>query len=701
MTAAQTRSVARGPVAKGNVAGGARPKIAGGDIRERRRFIAVIALTVLLLVFVAVFGAQNSPLAGRLPAAAGWWLQFALATPVVFWGGAPAFSGAARAVVKLKPDQSALIALALLLAYGYSCLALVAPERLPDGFLTDGGGAPLLFAHSAAIAAFDLVRRALEAHARTIATDEAYWRAPPPPFARRINRNKSEDRIPADQVRVGDYLRVRPDEFVPADGVVATGEGVVDEQALRGAPAKIEARKGAMLLAGSRNGAAALIMRVRRVGDDALLGRIAAITRHAQRSRAALGEKLDRPIAVFIPLTIVLAALVFAAWSWLGPAPAAALGLVNAICVLVVACPDALRYAAPGPVMVAIGRAARAGLVFRDARSLEALANASVVVVNKSGVLTEGKLRLMVVEAASGFTETEVLAAAAAAETNSDHPIARAIVEGARARGVAIPKSVKHRALAGEGVFAVAAGGRKVAVGNLKMISRFGENALPPRGAGDRHRLKGRTVVFVSINGARAGLLGVADQIKPRVRDTIAALRADGLKVMMLTGDNRKTAAAIADDLGIDDIRAEVSGGDKARIIGELQKNGANVAMVSDAVSDGFGIKNSDAPALARANVGVALMTGAELSLPKTGLAVLCGDLSGLVRARKLSLATMRIIRQNVRVALGFTVLGVTLAAGALYPAGFLLSPIAAAAAMSLVSAAPLANALRLRRVKI
>ncbi|MEZ5917151.1 MAG: HAD-IC family P-type ATPase [Parvularculaceae bacterium] len=438
-------------------------------------------------------------------------------------------------------------------------------------------------------------------------------------------------------------------------------------------------------------------MRARRVGEETMLGRIEAITRHGQRSRAAAGEKLDRPITLFIPLTILLAMLVFAAWWRLGPAPAAALGLVNAICVLVVACPDALRYAAPAPIMVAMGRATRSGLLFRDAKSLEALAGASLVVVNKSGVLTEGRLRLMVVEAASGFTETEVLAAAAAAEARSDHPIARAIVHGARARGVAVPKSVKHRALAGEGVFAVAAGGARVAVGNLKMMSRLGDRAKPLPGAGDRHRMKGRTIVFVSINGKRAGLVGVADPIKPRASETVAALRAAGLKVMMLTGDNRKTAQAIADELGIDDIRAEVSGKDKPRLIGELQKSGINVAMVSDAPEQG----NGDAPALAMASVGVALTAGTALSLPKTGLAVLSGDLSGLVRARRLSLATMAIIRQNVRVALGFSGLGVTLAAGVLYPAGFLLSPITAAAAMSLVSAVPLANALRLRRVKL
>ena len=394
MTVAHTRPVAGRAVAQKSAAKAPPARAARDDARTRRRLVGSIALTLLLLVFVAVFGAPNAPLAGRLPAAAGWWVQFALASPVVVWGGAPAFTGAARAIFRLKPDQSVLIALALALAYGYSCVALIAPDRLPDGFLNTGAGAPLLFAHAAAIAAFDLARRALEAHARAVVTDETYWRLPAPPFARRINRNKSEDRIPASDVRAGDYLRVRPHEMIPADGVVATGESLVDEGALRGVPGKREARKGVSLLTGSGNGAAALIMRARRVGEQTMLGRIEAITRHAQRSRAAAGEKLDRPIALFIPLTILLAAMVFAAWASLGPAPAAALGLVNAICVLVVACPDALRYAAPAPVMAAMGRAARSGLVFRDARSLEALAKASLVVVNKSGVLTEGRLHI-------------------------------------------------------------------------------------------------------------------------------------------------------------------------------------------------------------------------------------------------------------------------------------------------------------------
>jgi Cu+-exporting ATPase len=666
-----------------------------GELADmQRRFKFSAALTAPLFLYAMAEMVPGAPLHRLL---SGSWMQIfqlILATPVVLYGAWPFFVRAVRSVATMNLNMFTLIGLGVAVAYGHSLVAALRPSVFPAAFRAADGTVAVYFEAAAVITTLVLLGQVLELKARraTSGAVRALLELAPP-TAHRINRDKSEEEVPVEDIVRGDYLRVRPGERIPVDGIVSFGSSAVDESLISGESAPVEKKKDDPVTGGAVNGSGGFIMRATRVGADTFLAQVARITADAQRSRAPIQRLADSVSAWFVPAVIAAAIATFAIWTLVGPEPAMAHGLVNAVAVLIIACPCALGLATPMSIMVATGVGARSGILFRNAEALETLEKVDTVIVDKTGTLTEGKPRLLVIEPAPGFTEGDILAAAASVETMSEHPLAKAIVDGARARGVTIPEASGFRAIAGEGAGAKVSG-RKVAVGNLKLMTRLGDAAKPPAGAADRHRMQGRTVMFVAIDGKRAGLLGVADPIKQSTPEAIAGLRKLGLKVVMLTGDNRKTAEAIGREVGVDEIHADVSPTEKHGLIKSLQKNGAKVAMAGDGVND--------APALAAADVGIAMGTGADVAIESAGVTLVKGDLTGVVKARALSRATMRNIRQNLFFAFAYNALGVPVAAGALYPVfGLMLSPMIAAAAMSFSSVSVIANALRLSGVKI
>ncbi|MET0556202.1 MAG: heavy metal translocating P-type ATPase [Vicinamibacteria bacterium] len=618
-------------------------------------------------------------------------VQLALATPVVWWGGWPFLVRGARSVATRSLNMFTLIALGTGAAFAYSAVAALAPGLLPASASAHGRPA-LYFEAAAVIVTLVLVGQVLELRARA-ATGHALRALLDlaPPTARRIADGGERD-VPLAEVRAGDRLRVRPGEKVPADGVVLDGRSAVDESMVTGESAPVAKTAGDPLTGGTLNGTGGLVMEARRVGADTVLARIVALVAEAQRSRAPIQRLADRVSGWFVPAVIAVALGTFAAWLALGPEPRLAHAIVNAVAVLIVACPCALGLATPMSILVAAGRGARAGVLVKDAAALEALASVDTLAIDKTGTLTEGRPRLVAV-AAPDADEDEVLRLAAALETASEHPLAGAVVAGARARDLAIPAVLGFQSITGRGV-AGRADGHDVLVGSRALLRDRGvatdalDAIVAPMGAA------GQTAVFVAVDGTAAGLLAIADPPKAHARRALDGLRAEGLRIVMLTGDTAATARAVGGPLGIDTIESEVSPEGKAEAIQRLRAGGRRVAMAGDGVND--------APALAAADVGIAMGSGTDVAIEAAGITLLKGDLRGLVRARRLADATLANVRQNLFFAFAYNVLGVPIAAGLLYPwTGWLLSPMLASAAMSLSSVSVIANALRLRRADL
>jgi len=657
-----------------------------------RRFWVSLALTVPVLAL-----AMGEMLAPSLVAALGptaWlWSQLVLSTPVVLWGGWPFFVRGWQSLVTRNLNMFTLIALGTGAAFAYSVFAVFFPDALPHA-MRHGGVPPVYFEAAAVITTLVLLGQVLELRARS-ATSGAIRAllGLQPKTARRLRRDGSEEDVPLEHVAVGDRLRVRPGERVPVDGVVREGWSAVDEALVTGEPIPVEKEPGSRVTGGTVNGTGSFVMRADRVGADTLLAQIVRMVGLAQRSRAPIQRLADRVSAWFVPAVVAVAALTGLAWGLFGPEPRLAYALVNSVAVLIIACPCALGLATPMSIMVATGRGALAGVLIKHAEALETLEKVDTLLVDKTGTLTEGKPRLVSVVAADDMSEAEILALAAGLERGSEHPLAAAILAGAAARGVA-PSSVDaFRSLTGRGVIGEA-GGRRVALGNARLLEELGIDAGELGKRAEALREEGQTVMFLSAGDAVVGILGVADPVKASAPQAIRALRGEGLRVVMVTGDSAATARAVARALGLDDVIAEVLPERKAEIVRRFQAEGRVVAMAGDGVND--------APALAAADVGIAMGTGTDVAMESAGVTLVQGDLGGIVRARRLSRATMRNIRQNLAWAFVYNLLGVPVAAGVLYPlAGLLLSPMLASAAMSLSSVSVIANSLRLRRLPL
>ena len=660
----------------------------------RRRLVVSAAFTVPLLALA--MGAMIPALAlehlvpGHLHNAA----ELALATPVVLWGAWPFFTRAWRSVVTRHLNMFTLIGLGVAVAYGYSVVATLLPGAFPAALRGHGGRVPVYFEAAAVIVTLVLVGQVLELRARsqTGAAIRALLDLAPK-TARRLRDDGGEEDVALDAVAPGDRLRVRPGEKVPVDGVVLEGASSVDESMVTGEPIPAEKAAGARLVGGTVNGTGALVMRAERVGRETLLARIVAMVAEAQRSRAPIQRLADTVSGYFVPAVIGVALLTFVAWSLWGPEPRLAYALVNAVAVLIIACPCALGLATPMSIMVAAGRGAGAGVLFRNAAAIEAMRDVDTLVVDKTGTLTEGRPKLVTAVTAAGDEERDLLRFVASLEQASEHPLAAAIVAGARERGVALAPTEDFVSVTGKGVRG-RVDGRAVALGNRALMEDLGADVGPLAARAEALRAEGQTVMFAAVDGALAGVVGVADPIKETTAEALRALHADGLRIVMLTGDSRTTAEAVARRLGIDTVVAEVLPDAKSETVRRLQREGRRVAMAGDGIND--------APALAEAHVGIAMGTGTDVAMESADVTLVKGDLRGIVRARRLSRATMANIRQNLAFAFGYNALGVPVAAGVLYPfTGALLSPMLAAAAMSLSSVSVVANALRLRRARI
>jgi Cu+-exporting ATPase len=621
------------------------------------------------------------------------WLQVALATPVVLWGGAPFFKRGWQSLESRRLNMFTLIALGTGIAYGYSLIGAVLPGVFPAAFRTMDDGVPLYFEAAAVIVTLVLLGQVLELRARALTGGAIRALMDLAPRTARIVRDGGDSDIPLAEIARGDRLRVRPGEKIPVDGVVVEGVSTVDESMLTGEPLPVEKRVGDQITGGTLNRAGSLVMRAERVGAETVLARIVALVAAAQRSRAPIQRLADTVAGWFVPAVLAVATVAFVAWSLLGPPPAMGFGLIAAVSVLLIACPCALGLATPMSIMVGTGSGARAGVLVRDAAALERLERVDTLVIDKTGTLTEGRPSLVAVVTASAVGEDELLRLAASVECRSEHPLAAAIVAGASERGIALPPAEGFRAEPGKGVSARVAG-RAVAIGNEALFAALGIDPAPLAAEAARRRQDGEGVMLVAIDGRAAGLVAVADPVKPGAAEALATLRGDGLHIVMLTGDSRQTAQAVGRRLGIADIVAEVLPDGKAAAIAELQAQGRVVAMAGDGIND--------APALAQAEIGIAMGTGSDIAIESAAITLVKGDLYGIVRARRLSRATLRNIRQNLAFAFLFNLLAVPIAAGVLYPvAGLLLSPMIASAAMSASSVLVVGNALRLRRVHL
>src|SRR5262245_46172594 len=660
------------------------PSVEERDMK-RRFWVSAILATPLVAAGMGEMVA-GVHLEHVLPAGLYAWAQLALAAPVVIWGGAPFFARAVDSVRTRSPNMFTLIALGVGAAFSWSIVATLFPAA--------NAARGLYYEAAAAIVTLTLLGQVLELRARrrTGGAIRALLSLAPD-TARRIEPNGSEGDIALDHVAAGDRLRVRPGENVPVDGEVVEGRSAVDESMLTGEPIPVEKAAGSRVTAGTRNGTGSFVMRATRVGADTLLSRIVGMVTAAQRSRAPIQGVADRVAGVFVPAVLVVAVLTFAAWMLLGPEPRLGPALANAIAVLIIACPCALGLATPMSVMVGIGRGATAGILVRDAEALQALATVDTLLVDKTGTLTEGKPRLAAFEVAPGFDATQVLAWTAGLERASEHPLAAAVVAAAAERGVEPRAPEQFEALPGRGIRGTV-DGHRLAVGSVRWMGDLG---IGLGGLADQvadHRARGRTVVLAAVDERVAGLLAIEDAPRATSREAIAELRAQGLQVVMLTGDASSTARAIAARVGIDDVMAEVDPAAKGDAVAALRSKGRRVAMVGDGVND--------AVALARADVGVAMARGADAALESSGITLVGGDLRAFGRARRLAHATLGNIRQNLAFAFVYNLVGVPIAAGLLYPlTGWLLSPMLASAAMSLSSVSVIANALRLKNAEM
>ncbi len=658
----------------------------------RRRFVVSAILTAPLAVLVMLrhfwpmsvetFSARTLD-----------WAELALATPVVLWGGLPFFLRGWQSVLRLRLNMFTLIALGTGVAWVYSVVGAVAPEIFPASFRTMHGGVALYFEAAAVIVTLVLLGQVLELRARERTGSAIRALLDLAPKTAHLVEGGKERTVPLDLVRVGDQLRVKPGEAVPVDGIVVEGSSSLDESMLTGEPLPVAKEAGAQVTGGSINGDGAFVMEAERVGSETMLARIVQMVAEAQRSQAPIQKKVDQVAAWFVPAVILVAILAFAIWSFAAPPPRIPFALIAAVSVLIIACPCALGLATPMSIMVGVGKGAQAGVLIKSAAALERFAAVDTLVVDKTGTLTEGKPALVAVEPAAGHSEAEILADAASLEQSSAHPLAHALVAGAEAKGLALRPVADFASVSGKGVVGTVEG-RRVAIGNAAMMTTEGAGDAGLSEAAGPYRDEGGTVMFVAVDGRYAGLVAVADPIKPTSAKAIEQLHAEGLRIIMLTGDNRRTGEAVARKLGIDEVIADVLPEDKDAAIERLKREGRIVAMAGDGVND--------APALARADIGIAMGTGADVAVESAGVTLVKGDLMGLVRARRLSRGVTSNIRQNLWFAFGYNALGIPVAAGVLYPlTGMLLSPMIAALAMSLSSASVIANALRLRTLSL
>ena len=656
-----------------------------------RRLWVSLALTVPVAALVMASEIFRIDL---MPMRTSMWVQLALTTPVVLWGGWPFFDRMWASLKTRNLNMFTLIGLGVGVAYGYSVVGTLAPRIFPESIRTMGGFVPIYFEAAAVITTLVLLGQVLELRARA-ATGKAIRAllGLAPKTARRVVDGREED-VPLSDVRVGDLLRVRPGEKVPVDGVVVEGRSSVDESMITGEPVPVEKTKGGKVTGATVNGTGSLLMRAERVGKDTMLSQIVRMVAAAQRSRAPIQKLADQVSGWFVPSVVAVSLIAFAAWSLFGPAPPLGHAIVNAIAVLIIACPCALGLATPMSIMVGTGRGASAGVLVKNAEALELMEKIDTLVIDKTGTLTLGKPRLVAVEPMGGFQETDVLRLAAALERGSEHPLAAAIVDGATDRTIELPASADFESRTGKGVTGRVEG-RRIALGNSALMSELGIDPRPLDARADAHRNEGRGVMLVTIDGKMAGLLVVADPVKDTAGAAIAALHEEGIRVVMMTGDNPRTAESVARQVGgIDEVMAEVLPDRKQSQVEELRRQGHRVAMAGDGIND--------APALAAADVGIAMGTGTDVAMESAAVTLVKGDLNGIVRARRLSRATMRNIRQNLFFAFVFNAAGVPIAAGVLYPwFRILLSPIIAGAAMSLSSVTVIGNSLRLRGVRL
>jgi Cu+-exporting ATPase len=659
-----------------------------------RRFWIGFVLTLPLLAFVMGDMLPGQPLRHLIPPRVSAWLQFILATPVVLWAGWPFFERGWASILNRSLNMFTLIAVGTGMAYAFSVVGTVAPGLFPASFRTHGGEVGLYFEAAAVITVLVLLGQVLELRARsqTSSAIRALLRLAPP-TAQRLQPDGSEEEVPLDRVQVGDRLRVRPGGKIPIDGVVVEGRSSVDESMVTGESIPVEKTPDRRVIGGTVNGTGSFVMRAERIGRDTLLAQIVHMVSEAQRSRAPIQRLADVVSSYFVPAIVLVAVLTFIGWGVWGPEPRLAYGLVNAVAVLIIACPCALGLATPMSIMVATGRGAMAGVLVRNAEALELLEKVDTLVVDKTGTLTEGKPKLVTVEVVAGQSSTELLQRAATLERGSEHPLAAAIVAGAEERGITLGAAKDFRSVTGKGVVG-RVDGHDVALGNRRLMEDLRVSLGPLVERAEILRRDGQTVMFVAVNGQPAGLVGVADPIKSTTPEAVALLRASSLGIIMLTGDSRATAEAVARKLGIQDVEAEVLPEQKIAVVKRLQAEGHRVAMAGDGVND--------APALAQADVGIAMGTGTDVAMQSADVTLVKGDLRGIARARRLSQATMRNIRQNLFFAFVYNALGVPIAAGVLYPwMGLLLSPIIASAAMTFSSVSVIANALRLRSVRL
>jgi Cu+-exporting ATPase len=659
-----------------------------------RRFWVCLALT-LPVFFLAMSGMiPGQPLQHAFSPRLLSLVQFALATPVVVWGGWPFFERGWASLVNRHLNMFTLIAMGTGTAYLYSVVAVLAPGIFPKSFRGPGGDVPIYFEASAVITTLVLLGQVLELRARA-QTGSAIRKllGLAPKTARVVRDDGSEEDVPLDRLERGDRLRVRPGEKVATDGVILEGSSSIDESMVTGEPIPVERRVGDRVTGGTVNGAGSFLMRAERVGSDTLLAHIVQLVSEAQRSRAPIQRLADVVSSYFVPAVVFVSLLTFIVWASVGPQPRLAYALVNAVAVLIIACPCALGLATPMSIMVGMGRGAQAGVLMKNAEALQVFEEVDTLVVDKTGTLTEGKPRLASVRTLPGWNEAEVLRLAASLERGSEHPLSAAIVAGAQERGLELGETREFRSLTGEGVMGKVEG-KALALGNRQLFDKLKIELDTLDTKASQLRREGQIVVFIAVEGQACGLLGVTDPIKPSTPEALKALQKDEIRIVMLTGDAGSSAEAVARRLGIQEVEAEVLPEQKGKVIERLQAQGRVVAMAGDGIND--------APALARAQVGIAMGTGTDVAMESAGVILVKGDLRGIVRARRLSKGTMRNIRQNLFFALIYNTVGVPLAAGVLYPAfGLLLSPMIAAAAMTFSSVSVISNALRLRRLEL
>ena len=662
------------------------------DMTRRFKVSTALALPVFLLAMVADLAPQWLP--GWLSMDAVQWIEFALATPVVLWGGWPFFVRGVNSVKTWNLNMFTLIALGVGAAWLYSMVALLFPHIFPPKMQLEGGLVHVYFEAAAVIVALVLLGQVLELRARS-QTNTAIQAllGLAPNTARIVREDGSEEDVPLESVMVGDILRIRPGDKIPVDGVVTEGESNVDESMVTGEPVAVAKKAGEHVIGATVNATGSLLIKAEKVGADTLLSQIVNMVAQAQRSRAPIQKLADVVSSYFVPLVVLVAVLAFIAWYFWGPEPRLAYAVVSAVAVLIIACPCALGLATPVSIMVGTGKGASMGVLIKNAEALEILEKVDTLVVDKTGTLTEGAPKLVTVEVLEGVDEEKMLRAVATLERSSEHPLAEAIVEGAKSRGLTLSKTDSFNSVTGEGVTGEVEG-TSVAIGNFKLFESLGIEAKALSERAEAYRKEGQTVMLIALDGKAAGLIGVMDPIKESTKEVIDALHEEGIEIVMLTGDNETTATAVAQKLGIDRVQAEVSPEEKSKVVQALQKEGRHVAMAGDGVND--------APALAQAHVGIAMGTGTDVAMESAGVTLVKGDLNGIVRAIKLSRSTMKNIRQNLFFAFIYNALGVPIAAGVLYPFfGILLSPVIAATAMSFSSVSVISNSLRLKNVKL